>query len=118
MPDSVIGLAFHLRMHLWPRISDYRADGTSIWASCPADVPCGHSAELDLAAIIKTKGDLRLDALRRRLRCKCGARPARLSLIPPSPGESARIWETRKRLATAQTAEFMALIADRAPARR
>jgi hypothetical protein len=118
MPDPVVGLAFDLPMSPWPRISDYRADGIAIWASCPADVPCGHSARLDLAAIIKTKGDLRLDALRRRLRCRCGAKPARLSLIPPSPGESAMIWEARKRLVTAQTAEFMASIADRAPARR
>lgn len=71
------------RMTAWPRMSDYLADQIGIWASCRRDPqPCGYSARLDLQAIIDRHGDVRLPELRSRLKCKCGARPAHISLIP------------------------------------
>jgi len=69
----------------WPKLSQYIADEIAWWAYCAADIPCGHDAKLDLAAIIARHGDRRADELKRRLTCRCGHRGARISLIPMSP---------------------------------
>lgn len=67
----------------WPRMSDYLATEIGIWAYCRRDpLPCGHRARLDLQAIIDRHGDVRLPELRSRLKCRCGTRPAHISLIP------------------------------------
>ena len=61
-------------MSAFPLLSEYLADASSIWADCGAEFPCGHYAKLDIAAIIAEYGDMPLDELKWRLRCKCGGR--------------------------------------------
>jgi hypothetical protein len=47
-----------------------------LWGWCDGKdggPPCGHNARLNLSALILYYGDLRVDELRRRLKCpKCG----------------------------------------------
>ena len=96
-------------MTTWPPLSRYIADQIEWWAWCGAVYPCDHKAKLNLQAIIEEFGDLSADDLKRRLKCICGTRSARVSLIPMgSPRAYLVIEEARKRMAVEAAARAVA----------
>ena len=59
---------------MWEGLSDLNDGhhvGCAYRAGRDGGPPCGHAAKLELAALIEQHGDIDVDQLRRRLRCRC-----------------------------------------------